>query len=85
VRHRIIGRVDFEDKMAKTARNNTTRKPAEPVRELLVPDYGEWLANLKSRISSARERATVAVNQELVRLYHQIGWSARNVKAGERK
>lgn len=59
--------------MAKTARNNPTRKPVEPVRELLDPGYGEWLADLKSRISSARARATVAVNQELVRLYHQIG------------
>lgn len=35
--------------------------------------YEVWLAGLKTRISSARQRATLAVNQELVRLYHQIG------------
>src|SRR5438132_937700 len=33
----------------------------------------EWLTSLKSRISSARRRAALAVNQELVRLYHHIG------------
>jgi len=40
---------------------------------LIPKGYGEWLASLKSRISSARHRATLAVNHELVRLYHQIG------------
>jgi len=36
-------------------------------------DYASWLTSLKSRISSARQQAAFAVNQELVRLYHHIG------------
>jgi predicted nuclease of restriction endonuclease-like (RecB) superfamily len=40
----------------------------------MIPrDYADWLASLKFHISSARQRATLAVNQELVRLYHHIG------------
>lgn len=36
--------------------------------ESIAPrDYANWLTSLKSRISSARQRATIAVNQELVR------------------
>lgn len=35
--------------------------------------YGEWLADLKGRIHSAQQRATLAVNRELVLLYWQIG------------
>jgi len=43
-------------------------------KESIIPrDYASWLTSLKSRISSARQRATIAVNQELVRLYHHIG------------
>jgi predicted nuclease of restriction endonuclease-like (RecB) superfamily len=43
-------------------------------REAIIPrGYTDWLASLKSRISAARQRAALAVNQELVRLYHQIG------------
>ncbi|MGP8290249.1 PDDEXK nuclease domain-containing protein [Vreelandella zhanjiangensis] len=38
------------------------------------PDgYAAWLAELKSRIHSAQQRATLAVNRELVMLYWQIG------------
>ena len=36
-------------------------------------DYAEWLTSLKGRIAGARQRAALSVNQELVRLYHQIG------------
>lgn len=36
-------------------------------------DYADWLADLKGRIHSARQRATLAVNRELVGLYWQIG------------
>lgn len=36
-------------------------------------DYSDWLAELKGRIHSARQRATLAVNRELVGLYWQIG------------
>ena len=42
----------------------------------LVPPpegYADWLTELKSRIHSAQQRATLAVNRELVLLYWQIG------------
>jgi predicted nuclease of restriction endonuclease-like (RecB) superfamily len=35
--------------------------------------YSDWLADLKNRIHSAQQRATLAVNRELVLLYWQIG------------
>jgi predicted nuclease of restriction endonuclease-like (RecB) superfamily len=35
--------------------------------------YGDWLADLKTRIHQAQQRATLAVNRELVLLYWQIG------------
>ncbi|MFZ4767286.1 MAG: PDDEXK nuclease domain-containing protein, partial [Roseimicrobium sp.] len=35
--------------------------------------YTEWLAELKSRIHCAQQRATLAVNRELIGLYWQIG------------
>ena len=38
------------------------------------PDgYADWLADLKERIHAAQQRATLAVNRELVLLYWQIG------------
>jgi predicted nuclease of restriction endonuclease-like (RecB) superfamily len=40
---------------------------------VLPPDYGEWLASLKQRIRSARQRAVMAMNEEQIRLYHSIG------------
>ena len=42
-------------------------------KNLLPGDYSEWLADLKKRIAGARQRAALAVNAELVRLYHDIG------------
>ncbi|MEO5712876.1 MAG: PDDEXK nuclease domain-containing protein [Luteolibacter sp.] len=41
--------------------------------QILPSDYGDWLKSLKSRIASARQRAALAVNQELITLYHSIG------------
>jgi hypothetical protein len=42
--------------------------------EPLAPDsYGQFLAELKSRIQAAQLRASLAVNRELVMLYWQIG------------
>ena len=39
-----------------------------------APDgYSGWLAELKTRIHAAQQRATLAVNRELVLLYWQIG------------
>lgn len=35
--------------------------------------YADWLAELKDRIHRAQQRATLAVNRELVLLYWQIG------------
>ncbi len=40
---------------------------------VLPPDYGDWLASLKQRIRSARQRAVMAMNEEQIRLYHSIG------------
>ena len=40
---------------------------------LLSDEYAGWLARLKSEIKAARTQAALAVNQELVRLYHRIG------------
>lgn len=39
----------------------------------LLDEYAGWLARLKSEIQAARTQAALAVNQELVRLYHRIG------------
>jgi predicted nuclease of restriction endonuclease-like (RecB) superfamily len=50
---------------------------------ILPSDYGDWLKNLKSRIASARQRATLAVNQELVTLYHSIGKDILQRQANE--
>lgn len=45
-----------------------------PVSLSMPPDgYGDWLADLKGRIHNAQQRATLAVNRELVLLYWQIG------------
>lgn len=45
-----------------------------PARLQPAPDgYAEWLSDLKSRIHTAQQRATLAVNRELVLLYWQIG------------
>lgn len=42
-------------------------------KSIIPRDYTTWLTSLKSRISSAQQRASLSVNQELVRLYHHIG------------
>ena len=39
----------------------------------LTDEYKNWLADLKNRIRSARQKALLAVNKELVLLYWQIG------------
>lgn len=41
--------------------------------ELLPADYSVWLEALKTRITATRSRAALAVNAELIRLYHGIG------------
>ena len=45
-----------------------------PVSLIMPPDgYTDWLAELKTRIHTAQQRAALAVNRELVLLYWQIG------------
>lgn len=47
---------------------------SKPAGLIPVPEgYADWLAELKGRIHSAQQRATLAVNRELVLLYWQIG------------
>tara|TARA_B110000211_G_scaffold181818_1_gene205779 strand:+ start:1718 stop:2758 length:1041 start_codon:yes stop_codon:yes gene_type:complete len=41
--------------------------------ESLPADYSSWLAQLKQNIQSAQSRAALAINQELIKLYWQIG------------
>ena len=46
----------------------------KPVRLTAPPEgYADWLVDLKGRIHTAQQRATLAVNRELVLLYWQIG------------
>ncbi len=54
-----------------------------PVQLTQAPEgYADWLADLKARIHMAQQRATLAVNRELVLLYWQIG---RNILARQKK
>jgi len=53
---------------------NTTELQDQPVSLSQQPaGYVEWLDELKNRIHNAQQRATLAVNRELVLLYWQIG------------
>jgi len=46
----------------------------KPVSLTTPPDgYSDWLSDLKNRIHHAQQRASLAVNRELVLLYWQIG------------
>lgn len=48
--------------------------PSQPVSLTAPPaGYADWLAELKTRIHTAQQRAALAVNRELVLLYWQIG------------
>lgn len=43
-------------------------------RTLVLPEgYADWLTQLKGDITQARQRAALAVNAELVQLYHRLG------------
>lgn len=39
----------------------------------LPPGYADWLGQIKARVMAARQRAVLAANAELTRLYWQIG------------
>lgn len=45
--------------------------PQQP--PILPEDYATWLTDLKREISTAQQRAALAVNAELITLYHRIG------------
>ena len=45
----------------------------EPVSNAPPQGYADWLALLKGQIAQARQRASLAVNAELVQLYARIG------------
>lgn len=48
--------------------------PDKPIALTQSPEgYADWLAELKTKIHSAQQRATLAVNRELILLYWQIG------------
>jgi predicted nuclease of restriction endonuclease-like (RecB) superfamily len=40
---------------------------------LRPPGYSEWLSDLKTRITTAQQHATLAVNRELLHLYWHLG------------
>ena len=40
---------------------------------LIPAGYADWLAAIKKEIAQARSRAALAVNAELVQLYHRLG------------
>ena len=59
-----------------------------PMTNLLPADYATWLAELKTHIRTARLKAGLAVNSELIRLYWRVskeilqrqasqGWGAK--------
>lgn len=41
--------------------------------DIIPTDYPAWLETLKGQITAARSRAALAVNAELIHLYHRIG------------
>ncbi|MDR1276046.1 MAG: DUF1016 N-terminal domain-containing protein, partial [Candidatus Accumulibacter sp.] len=43
------------------------------VHGMILGDYAPWLADIKRRITAARQRAALAVNAELIHIYWQIG------------
>jgi DUF1016 N-terminal domain len=59
-------------------KSDSNKKPGRrPVKDTdLVPKgYGKFLGKLKERIRTARLRAAIGVNRELIELYWQIGKS----------
>ena len=56
------------------AQSDSNLQPDIPVALTQEPSgYADWLAELKTRIHTAQQRAALAVNRELVLLYWQIG------------
>jgi hypothetical protein len=67
--------------LAKAGGNIVTKKPVKPLTaKASAPSltrrptgYAEWLADVKERVRAAQQRAALAVNHELLRLYWGIG------------
>jgi len=54
----------------------TKAKPTKAIPPSLAtrpPGYADWLAEVKERVHAAQQRAALAVNSELLRLYWQLG------------
>ena len=63
-----------ENPRERATRRNMTSENKKPISLDAVPSgYADWLAELKTRIHAAQQRAALAVNRELVLLYWQIG------------
>jgi PIN domain nuclease of toxin-antitoxin system len=45
--------------------------------------YADWLTEVKARVHAAQQRAALAVNSELLRLYWQLGHDIRDRQARE--
>lgn len=41
--------------------------------QLLPPDYGKWILQLKNRITGVRQQVVLSANKEQIKLYHEIG------------
>ena len=60
----------------------------KPVSLTASPEgYADWLVDLKGRIHTAQQHATLAVNRELVLLCRSgaTSWHGRRSKAGARR
>ena len=78
VRHRYFSAQTRQAKRSLQKRGKEMKpkqvKPDTPVALIDPPGgYADWLAELKTRIHTAQQRAAQAVNRELVLLYWQIG------------
>jgi len=70
------------DLVKSTRMNNHTPQGAINMDHDLISDhYRQWLAALKTQIHTAQQRASLAVNRELVLLYWQIGRDIRRQQA----
>jgi predicted nuclease of restriction endonuclease-like (RecB) superfamily len=53
------------------AKNNSSEKASKPL--ISTADYASFIANLKKKIRSSQFKAALSVNQEMIRLYWDIG------------
>lgn len=72
----ILDRLDFYLRPLMTDSRPASLIPAPA-------GYADWLADLKSRIHAAQQRASLAVNRELIGLYWRIGTDILHRQARE--